>query len=144
MGKVAIFLAFHVENISNNVLVAINKIGSLINGPVLGVFILGLLTKNIGGSSARIGLVLGFLINLYCWKYHNNISWLWWNVIGFLITIITAFICNITFKTKHDYKNTWSIEFVRQEGLNIKWVKRYIYLSLWFLFILSIIIFLKN
>ena len=134
-GTVAIFLAFHVENISNNVLVAINKIGSLINGPVLGVFILGLLTKNIGGSSARIGLVLGFLINLYCWKYHNNISWLWWNVIGFLITIITAFICNITFKTKHDYKNTWSIEFVRQEGLNIKWVKRYIYLSLWFLFI---------
>ena len=143
-GTVAIFLAFHVENISNNVLVAINKIGSLINGPVLGVFILGLLTKNIEGSSARIGLVLGFFVNLYCWKYHENISWLWWNVIGFLTTIITAFIYNSTlFKSKHNYKNTWSSEFMKDEGLNIIWIKRYVYLLLWFLLILTVIILIK-
>ena len=75
-GTVAISLAFYVDDISNNVLIAINKIGSLINGPILGVFTLGLLTKKINGSSACTGLIFGFFANLYCWLYHDYISFL--------------------------------------------------------------------
>ena len=46
-GLVSIILAFFVENISNNVLIAINKISSLVNGPIIGVFLLGIFTRNI-------------------------------------------------------------------------------------------------
>ena len=91
-GVVAIILAFYVEDISNNVLIAINKIGSLINGPIIGVFSLGILTKKVNGNSACIGIICGFLCNLYCWVYLADVSWLWWNVIGFIITFKIAII----------------------------------------------------
>ena len=42
-GLIAIILSFYVDDIASTVLEAINKIGSLINGPILGVFLLGLL-----------------------------------------------------------------------------------------------------
>ena len=93
-GLLAIILAFYVEDISNNVLIAINKIGSLINGPIIGVFALGILTKKIDGNSAFIGVISGFLFNLYCWIDLVNISWLWWNAIGFVVTFIIAIVHN--------------------------------------------------
>ena len=141
-GTVAISLAFYVDDISNNVLIAINKIGSLINGPILGVFTLGLLTKKINGSSACTGLIFGFSANLYCWLYHDYISWLWWNVIGFLITIKIAFVFNIIFFKKKSPNYTWSKKLLFLEGLNSVWIRRYIYLLLWFFFILVILVLL--
>ena len=48
-GVITLWMAFHVDDIASTVLVAINKIGSLINGPVLGVFIMGLLTTRATG-----------------------------------------------------------------------------------------------
>ena len=141
-GTVAISLAFYVDDISNNVLIAINKIGSLINGPILGVFTLGLLTKKINGSSACTGLIFGFSANLYCWLYHDYISWLLWNVIGFLITIKIAFVFNIIFFKKKSPNYTWSNKLLFLEGLNSVWIRRYIYLLLWFFFILVFLVLL--
>ena len=57
-------MSFFVDDIATTVLVAINKIGSLVNGPVLGVFMLGLLTKRSNGSGACTGLLFGFFINI--------------------------------------------------------------------------------
>ena len=51
-GLLALAMSFFVDDIASTVLVAINKIGSLVNGPVLGVFMLGLLTKRSNGSGA--------------------------------------------------------------------------------------------
>ena len=41
-GLFALFTAFYVDDIASTVIVAVNKVGSLINGPILGVFMLGL------------------------------------------------------------------------------------------------------
>jgi len=71
--------------------VAINKIGSLINGPVLGVFILGVLTKRATGTGATVGLLTGFVVNLLCWLYIPGLSWLWWNVLGFTVCVFVGF-----------------------------------------------------
>jgi len=81
-GSIAILFSFYVGDISSSVLVTINKIGSLINGPVLGVFLLGLLTQRTHGTGATIGLIAGFVFNGLCWLYWPAVSWLWWNVFG--------------------------------------------------------------
>ena len=97
-GIVAIWFSFYVGDIAETVLVAINKIGSLINGPVLGVFALGLLTKKANGAGAIIGLIAGFLLNLYCWIAIPLLSWLWWNVFGFLMTFVLGYAISCLFQ----------------------------------------------
>ena len=81
---------FYVGDIASTVIVAINKIGSLMNGPVLGTFLLGIFTKRANGLGACIGLISGILSNLYFWVYMAGVSWLWWNVIGMFSTLILA------------------------------------------------------
>ena len=85
-------LAFWVDDISSSILVAINKIGSLFNGPILGVFACALLTTSVTGMAVRAGLVAGFLANVYAWIYLPEVSWLWWNVLGAIVCFTTAII----------------------------------------------------
>ena len=81
-GLFALITAFFVDDIASTVIVAVNKVGSLINGPILGVFLLGLLTRSATGQGARVGFVAGLVTNAYLWAAVPSVSWLWWNVIG--------------------------------------------------------------
>ena len=143
-GMLAIALAFHVEEISSNVLIAINKIGSLINGPIIGVFLLGILTKHTDGNSACIGIIFGFLCNLFCWIFFKNVSWLWWNVIGFVITFKVAIIYNFFFNNyKSNKTHTWSLKLLFTSGLSNNWIQRYVILFFWTILIFCLIFFLS-
>lgn len=84
-GVFTLALSFHVENIAPTVLEAINKIGSLANGPVLAVFALGLFTQRVGGSYAVGGLCIGLIVNAVLWAGFPQLSWLWWNAVGFFV-----------------------------------------------------------
>ena len=97
-GGLALTFAFFVGDIAESVLIAINKIGSLINGPVLGVFTLGILTRRVQGPAAIAGLLGGFLLNLCFWVYWPELSWLWWNVTGFALCIALGY--SLSFLTK--------------------------------------------
>ena len=77
-GAVILTLSFFVADIASTILVAINKIGSLINGPVLAVFFLGIFSTRTTGTGACTGLLLGFILNLSLWQFAPSISWLWW------------------------------------------------------------------
>lgn len=90
-GSLALFFSFYVGDIAETVLEAINIVGSLINGPVLGVFALGLLTHKAKGAGAVSGLLTGFAFNLFCWGFWPELSWLWWNVFGFAITFVLGY-----------------------------------------------------
>lgn len=94
-GSLTLCLAFFVDDIAPTVLEAINKIGSLVNGPILGVFTLGLLTRKCHAFGANSGLILGFVVNLLLWLFAPHVSWLWWNLIGFVVTWITALVVSI-------------------------------------------------
>ena len=139
-GGLAILMAFFVDDVSSNVLIAINKIGSLINGPILGVFLLGVLTKTVSGNNVCVGLIIGFSCNLILWIFFPEISWLWWNVIGFVSTCLLALILSLNslnYKVKDYY---WSLNLINDEGLNKIWVVRYIILLVWFLLIFIFLI----
>ncbi len=82
-GTLAVIFSFYVDNIAETVLVAVNKVGSIINGPILAVFLMGMLSRRINAAGAISGLVAGITGNLLLWAFCPGVSWLWWNVFGF-------------------------------------------------------------
>ena len=136
-GLIALILSFFVDNIASTVLEAINKVGSLINGPILGVFLLGIFTCRVNGNGACIGLIVGFSLNIVLWIFFPAISWLWWNVFGFVATYYTGILHSFIISRNKSHKNSynWSIyEFKFKRN----WINRYIILLLWFVLIFLI------
>jgi sodium-dependent multivitamin transporter 6 len=66
-------------------IVLINAVGSLLYGPILAAFLLGMLARNVRGAHVRAGVLLGIAMNVVLWRL-TPVSWLWWNLAGFLIT----------------------------------------------------------
>lgn len=130
-GVATLWLAFHVDDIASTVLVAINKIGSLINGPVLGVFALGLLTTRANGTGACLGLLAGFLLNLYCWQFVPELSWLWWNVFGFMVTVLTGLLLGTS--NMPAVELIWRPSSMATFGFKTNWMPAYALLVGWFL-----------
>ena len=91
-GTLCTIFAFFVGDISSSILVSINKIGSLANGPILGVFLLGIFTRRTQGRDAILGLALGFLANLSFWFFLPQVSWPWWNLIGCVACVLVGII----------------------------------------------------
>jgi len=96
-GAVCIIFAFFVGNISDSIIVTVNKIGSLANGSILGAFLLAILTRRATDRGTVIGAIAGFVVNLYLWMYVPSISWLWWNVIGVVVTFGLGYAISLFF-----------------------------------------------
>lgn len=86
-GCITMILAFFVGDIAKTVIEAINKIGSVFYGPILGIFLLAILTKKTHARAANISLIISILFNIYLWRFQPQLFWFWWNVIGCLMTI---------------------------------------------------------
>ena len=84
-GVVCVAFSFLVGGISDSIIESVNKIGSLANGPILALFLLGILTRRANSLGAITGLVCGFAGNCLLWMFAPSISWLWWNAIGCVV-----------------------------------------------------------
>lgn len=96
-GLFCIGFAFMVGNISATIIEAINKIGSIFYGPIFAVFLAGIISAKPRAIPAIVGLVGGVLGNIILWLFFPSVSWLWWNVIGFFISIFFVFIGSLLF-----------------------------------------------
>ncbi|UCD76955.1 MAG: sodium:solute symporter [Desulfobacterales bacterium] len=96
-GVVCLAFSFYVGDISQTVIESVNKIGSLSNGPLLAVFVMGMLSRRVNGPGAICGLIAGFLGNLGLWRFAPDISWLWWNVIGFIAAYAVGYLASRVF-----------------------------------------------
>lgn len=124
-GIVCLLFAFQVSSISTTIIESVNKIGSLINGPLLGVFVLGFFVKKVGQVGALLGLFLGFITNVLLWKFAPDVSWLWWNPIGFFVTCLGGLAGAVLHaKTNIDKKLLWL------EGDSGQWqaARRYVFI----------------
>lgn len=70
---------------------AVNIMGSLFYGTILGIFLTGFMVRRAGGHAVFAGAVVGEAIVLACWKL-TPLSFLWWNLIGCLVTIAAAWL----------------------------------------------------
>ncbi|MEL7112155.1 MAG: hypothetical protein AAGK93_04320, partial [Pseudomonadota bacterium] len=66
------------------------KVGSALYGPILGVFLMAILQSRRSEAAANIGLLVGLALNLYFWLFVPNLFWMWWNVIGLVVTLVTG------------------------------------------------------
>ncbi len=65
---------------------AVNLVGSLFYGPVLGVFVLAFFAPRANGRGACAGLALG-LATVWWMNWHTQVSYLWYNVAGCLVVV---------------------------------------------------------
>ena len=94
-GVVIMLLSLNAGDIAPTVIEAVNKVGSVFFGPVLAVFSLGILTKNVGTKHVNLGLLCGVSTNLTFAFFVDDVFWFWWNVTGFIGTVLPAIILSI-------------------------------------------------
>ena len=87
---VVLFLIALVARHWGSVLQAGLSIASILYGSLLGVFLLGLLTKRTGEVAAMAGMSAGLLIMLYV-KFFTNIAWTWYVLIGTAVTFTIGY-----------------------------------------------------
>jgi len=61
------------------------QIASIAYGALLGVFLLGVLTRRASQRGAMVGMMFGFGVELYLWKW-TAVPWTWWVMIGTCVT----------------------------------------------------------
>ena len=89
-GGLILFFSLYSGDISATVIEAINKVGSALYGPVLGVFLIAILWKRRTVLSTNIGFLSGLCLNLYFWQFQPGLFWMWWNLIGLAVTLAVA------------------------------------------------------
>lgn len=94
-GSFAVLFSFQVEQIAPTVLEAINKVGSMANGPLLALFSIAVFCPKLGQRAAILGFIAGLIGNLLVWGLLPGVSWLWWNVAGFAVAWSVALLTAI-------------------------------------------------
>ena len=97
-GGVALSFAIMATN-TENLIEAINIIGSIFYGTILGIFIIAFLIKYVKGNAvfyaALIAQCIVFAIHFMIMAGYFNLGYLWYNVIGFSATIVISLIIQV-------------------------------------------------
>jgi len=89
-GVFAVVSGLFFARSGTGVLELVNQVGSAFYGPVLAVFVLGALVPAVEGRGALLGLAAGLAANFALAGGAPQVSWLWWNVVGFLAAAAVA------------------------------------------------------
>src|SRR5712671_1586522 len=89
-------------------LIALHKVGRVIEvglqiasvayGALLGVFLLGVLTKKANQVGAAVGMLFGFGVELYLWGTH--VPWTWWVMMGTIVTFAVGYAASFLMREK--------------------------------------------
>jgi Na+/proline symporter len=72
-----------------SLIVAVNKIGSLFYGTLLGCFVLAFVFRRVRGTATFVGMLVGEAAILSTAQF-TDVSWLWYNPIGCAVVVVTA------------------------------------------------------
>jgi solute:Na+ symporter, SSS family len=73
------------------------QIASVAYGALLGVFLLGVLTKRANQNGAIVGMICGFGIELYLWL-GSQVPWTWWVAIGTCVTFGVGYLASLAWR----------------------------------------------
>jgi Na+/proline symporter len=129
---------------NNTIIEVINKVGSAFYGPMLAAFVVGVVSRKTNGFGVIVGVLCGVIVNICLWKFASaesdfQVHWMWWNLIGFAVTALVAFIASpiaprVPEATLDKY--TLSAESIAKEER--PWLRTYAGLTLWFVVMLII------
>jgi SSS family transporter len=66
------------------------SIASVAYGSLLGVFLLGVLTRGASERGAMVGMLTGFTLNLYLWRF-TSVPFTWYVVLGSIVTFLSGY-----------------------------------------------------
>jgi len=73
------------------------QIASVAYGALLGVFLLGVLTRRANQAGAMVGMLFGFAIELYLWRW-THVPYTWWVTIGTCVTFSAGWTASAFFR----------------------------------------------
>ncbi|MFC2156284.1 sodium:solute symporter [Acidobacteriota bacterium] len=97
-GVYAIFFALFANRLGS-LIEAVNILGSLFYGTILGIFLIAFYLKKIGGDATFIAAIIAEFSVLTCY-FFTDIPYLWFNVIGCVILIVLAYFMNPLFEAR--------------------------------------------
>ena len=93
-GIFACIVAIFATNLGSLIEV-VNKFGSFFYGSLLGVFVLAIGVKRARSRGAFFGLLFG-IASVWIASWYTNIEFLWFNVIGCVVTVIAGYLISLT------------------------------------------------
>ncbi|OGU80316.1 MAG: sodium:solute symporter [Ignavibacteria bacterium RBG_16_35_7] len=101
-GIYAILFALFAKELGS-LIEAVNILGSLVYGTILGIFLTAFYFKNVTGTPTFMAALIAELIVLYCFLF-TEIPFLWYNVIGCLVVVVVAFLLSKFLKSSANAK----------------------------------------
>jgi solute:Na+ symporter, SSS family len=71
------------------------QIASVAYGALLGVFLLGVLTRRANQRGSMLGMACGFMMELYLWL-GTHVPWTWWVMIGTAVTFGVGYVVSLS------------------------------------------------
>ncbi len=108
VGIIQIIIAVALKDAGSSALSMALAVASLINGPILGVFLVGAFLKRAGQTHALIGMVFSISLMTYVLLASNKfvpgpvIAWPWYAMIGSLTTVLVAFVSTLVIKSNDE------------------------------------------
>jgi len=99
VGIVQIVVALVLMKQNRSALDQALSIASLINGPILGVFLVGTFLKRVSQTPALIGMGTSILLMLYI-RFATPVAYTWYVLIGSLTTFLAAWLASFIFSKK--------------------------------------------
>ncbi len=87
-GIAQIAVGVAMEHTARSALNTVLSVASLINGPILGVFLLGT-TRRGGRTAALIGMLTGLSVVLIV-AFRTNLAWPWYTLVGSMTTLLAG------------------------------------------------------
>ena len=75
------------------------QIASVAYGALLGVFLLGVLTRRANQNGAMVGMLCGFLVEVYIWL-ETRVPWTWYVAIGTVVTFAVGYVASLIVENK--------------------------------------------
>ena len=85
-GVAQVLVALALMRSADSALSQALTVASLVNGPVLGVFLIGAFTRRAGTAAALAGMAAGVAASLAAWL-GTSVAWPWYAAIGSLTTL---------------------------------------------------------
>ncbi|HWS52812.1 MAG TPA: sodium:solute symporter [Pyrinomonadaceae bacterium] len=95
-GVVQILVAVFAMRRNRSALDQALSIASLINGPVLGVFLVGTFLRRVSEPPALVGMAASIVVMLYV-RFWTPIAWTWYVLIGSAVTFLVAWLAGLAF-----------------------------------------------
>lgn len=98
-GCYAILFALYANRLGS-LIEAVNILGSLFYGTILGIFLLAFYVKRVSGTATFVAAIVAESVVVACFAF-TEIPYLWYNVIGCVVLVLLAILLEVVPRSSH-------------------------------------------